>query len=196
MLNAREREAIAELWAECAPSQPEVVSFAGLGLRFSVTRGDVMNEIGYFEIVGPNVEQLAGFYQRVFGWTAAPGPFPPYQLLAGDAGAGLPGGFRQEPVCDRVIYIRVEDLHASLEAAVREGARILIPPLRVPDMGLFATFEDPAGNRTGLVQWSAPPRAVERSAPPPEASPTDGPPRSFDAYARSWSEWRGARDEG
>ena len=116
-----------------------------------VKGGGGMHEIAYFEIAGPDVEKLASFYSRVFGWTPAPGPFPAYLSLAEGAGAGLPGGFRQDAP-DRVLYIRVPDLQAALDAAVREGARVLIPPTRVPGVVHFALFEDPAGNRTGLVQ--------------------------------------------
>lgn len=107
--------------------------------------------IGYFEIAGPNAGVLARFYEQVFGWKPAPGPFPNYMSMAGDAGAGLAGGFRQEEKPERVLYIRVSDLDASLAKVVAAGGRVLIPPTNVPGVVHFALFEDPQGNRTGLI---------------------------------------------
>jgi uncharacterized protein len=108
--------------------------------------------IAYFEIAGPDSGVLARFYSAVFGWRTTPGPFPTYHTLAADGGAGIPGGIRQEQFAERVIYVRVSDLQQTLDVAVAAGAKVLIPPTRVPGVVHFALFEDPAGNRTGIVQ--------------------------------------------
>jgi predicted enzyme related to lactoylglutathione lyase len=108
--------------------------------------------IAYFEIAGPDSGVLASFYSKVFGWRTSPGPFPTYYSVAADGGAGIPGGIRQEQMSERVIYIRVSDLQQTLDVAVAAGAKVLIPPTRVPGVVHFALFEDPAGNRTGIVQ--------------------------------------------
>ena len=113
---------------------------------------EVANPIGYFEFSGPNPGALAHFYEEVFGWKPAPGPFPNYISIAGDAGAGLAGGFRQEDKPERVLYIRVADLDAALAKVVAAGGRVLIPPTNVPGVVHFALFEDPQGNRTGLIK--------------------------------------------
>ena len=65
---------------------------------------------------------------------------------------GSRAGSGKNEVPERVLYIKVADLQAALDAAVREGARVLIPPTRVPGVVFFALFEDPGGNGTGLVQ--------------------------------------------
>jgi len=111
-----------------------------------------MNEIAYFEIAGQNAVRLADFYRTVFGWDVTPGPFPNYFSLAKDAGAALAGGFRQEDAPERVLYVKVEDLNATLAAVVQAGGRVLIPPTNVPGVVHFALFEDPSGNRTGIMQ--------------------------------------------
>ncbi|HVS00671.1 MAG TPA: VOC family protein [Thermoanaerobaculia bacterium] len=110
-----------------------------------------MNTISYFEIAGSSSEKLAEFYGEVFGWKAAPGPFPQYVALGEDSGAGLPGGFRQEERSEVVLYIKVADLQATLDEVVRAGGKVLIPPTLVPGVVHFALFEDPCGNRTGIV---------------------------------------------
>jgi hypothetical protein len=111
-----------------------------------------MNEITYFEVAGSDTSSLARFYEAVFGWQSAPGPFPNYFSLAPEAGAGIAGGFRQEEQPERVFYVKVANLHATLDRIVSAGGRVLIPPTQVPGGVHFALFEDPGGNRTGLVQ--------------------------------------------
>jgi predicted enzyme related to lactoylglutathione lyase len=108
--------------------------------------------IAFFEITGPNTETLAAFYNQVFGWHSTPGPFPHYQSVAANGGAGIAGGFRQETFAERVIYIKVPNLHQTLDAAVAAGAKVVIPATRVPGVVYFALFEDPAGNRTGIIE--------------------------------------------
>lgn len=108
--------------------------------------------IAYFEIAGPNSDALAEFYAAVFGWRITPGPFPSYHSVGEGGGAGIPGGIRQEQLPERVIYLRVPDLQATLDAAVAAGGKILVPPTLVPGVVHFALFEDPAGNRTGIIQ--------------------------------------------
>jgi hypothetical protein len=108
--------------------------------------------IAYFEIAGPNSETLAAFYKQVFGWQSAPGPFPNYQSLPANGGAGIAGGFRQETFAERVIYIKVANLQQTLDSAVAAGAKVILPPTRVPGVVYFALFEDPAGNRTGIIE--------------------------------------------
>lgn len=110
-----------------------------------------MNTISYFEIAGSSSEKLAEFYGSVFGWKPAPGPFPGYVSLGEDGGAGLPGGFRQEERSEVMVYVKVPDLQAALDAVVQAGGKVLIPPTLVPGVVHFAVFEDPCGNRTGII---------------------------------------------
>jgi predicted enzyme related to lactoylglutathione lyase len=109
------------------------------------------NTITYFEIAGPDSEKLAAFYANVFGWRTAPHRFPHYFSVGADDGAGLAGGFRQEAQPERVLYVQVEDLQVALDKVVSGGGKVLIPPTNVPGVIHFALFEDPQGNRTGLV---------------------------------------------
>lgn len=111
-----------------------------------------MNEIAYFEVAGPDAAKLAEFYAQVFGWRPSPGPFPNYVSLGDGAGPGIRGGIRQEAQPERVIYMKVASLEATIEQVVKAGGKVLIPPTNVPGVVHFALFEDPAGNRTGLVQ--------------------------------------------
>jgi predicted enzyme related to lactoylglutathione lyase len=108
--------------------------------------------IVYFELAGPDVQQLAAFYAQVFGWQSRPGPFPNYLSLGGEVGTERGAGFRQEAAPERVLYARVPDLQQTLDQVVAAGGKVLIPPTQVPGVVHFALFEDPAGNRMGIVQ--------------------------------------------
>ncbi len=107
--------------------------------------------IAYFEIVGPDVQQLAEFYAQVFGWQAHSGPFPGYLSLGSEVGTERGAGFRQEAEPERVLYVRVPDLQQALDQVVAGGGKVLIPPTEVPGVVHFALFEDPTGNRMGII---------------------------------------------
>jgi predicted enzyme related to lactoylglutathione lyase len=107
-----------------------------------------MNAITYFEIAGPDAARLSGFYATVFGWRPQPHRFPNYFSVGPEDGAG----FRQEAQPERVFYIQVADLQVALDKVVAAGGKVLIPPTNVPGVVHFALFEDPQGNRTGIIQ--------------------------------------------
>jgi predicted enzyme related to lactoylglutathione lyase len=111
----------------------------------------MLNQVTYFELAGPDAAKLAAFYGSVFGWKTEPGAFPNY-FKAANVGTEGGCGFRQEKDPERVLYIRVADLQATLDVVVKAGGKVLIPPTNVPGVVHFALFEDPAGNRTGIVQ--------------------------------------------
>ena len=49
------------------------------------------------------------------------------------------------------VYMRVDDLQASLDRAETLGGKALVPPTDLPDgYGRFAMFADPDGNSIGL----------------------------------------------
>lgn len=111
--------------------------------------------IDFLEVTGPDTAALEAFYGPLFGWTASSRPFPGYiYSQAGD----LRIGFRQEgaavPV-ERLAYVGVSDVKATLDAAVAAGATVALPVMTVPGVGTFAVFSDPAGNRMGLWQVTA-----------------------------------------
>jgi hypothetical protein len=109
--------------------------------------------IVFFDIVGTDLPSQATFYKTVFGWDAdAQG------RLNVQVASPLPGLLRVEPVpaqgsnAERVLYVGVPDIAATLATIKANGGQVLFPRTQVPGVAVIALFADPAGNRMGLVE--------------------------------------------
>lgn len=102
--------------------------------------------IVFFDIAGPDSGALSAFYEKVFAWPCGtPGTFTP-----GNA-PNLDGFIREDP-SDKVIYIGVPDVSATLDQIVAEGGTIDVPRFESPGVAVIGLFKDPAGNRMGLIE--------------------------------------------
>jgi hypothetical protein len=110
--------------------------------------------IVFFDIAGTDLASQAAFYKKVFDWDAdAQG------RLTVPAATPLPGLLRVEPsdhgpVAERLIYIGVPDIQATLAKITANGGAIVFPRTEVPGVVILALFRDPAGNRMGLVEMA------------------------------------------
>jgi uncharacterized protein len=107
----------------------------------------------HFEIMGGEGSELETFYRELFGWEINSNNPMKYGVVETGGGTrGINGGVG--PANDgrkRVsIYVRVEDLQATLDRAERLGGKTILPPSEVPEGPKLAMFADPAGNITGL----------------------------------------------
>jgi len=108
----------------------------------------------FFDIAAPSLPAQAAFYHDIFDWKIAPGG-----TFSVPVALPLPGNLRAEPSSDgrfneRVIYIGVPDINATLAKIVAHGGSIVFPRQVVPGVVILALFKDPAGNRTGLVEMA------------------------------------------
>ena len=104
--------------------------------------------LAYFEITGPDADALGRFYGSLFDWAISDGPEPGYSMI--DTGDGQTGGIGGgDPGV--AIYMRVDDLRASLDRAAELGGKTVVEPTELPGgYGHFAVLADPAGNSIGL----------------------------------------------
>jgi predicted enzyme related to lactoylglutathione lyase len=107
--------------------------------------------IVFIDIVGTELPKQAAFYSEVFGWKiGASGDF------SAPASAPMRGTLRvedpKENPIERVIYLGVPDINATLAAIAAHGGKTVLPRLEVPNVAILALFTDPAGNRMGLVE--------------------------------------------
>ena len=105
-----------------------------------------MTPIVYFDIAGPDALRLKAFYGNVFDWR-----IDDHASIASTSTGGLRGGIRQDPA-EKVLYLGVVDIDASLMRIEAAGGTTLVPRTVVPGVVTFALFSDPAGNRMGLAE--------------------------------------------
>ena len=114
----------------------------------------VLNENGaltWNELLTRNPKQAAAFYTGLFPWKAETMPMGnmDYTLFKrGEANAG--GLFEITPEMGPMpanwsVYFQVEDTDATAAKAVGLGAKVIVPPTDVPNVGRFATIQDPQG---------------------------------------------------
>jgi uncharacterized protein len=112
--------------------------------------------IAYVEITSKDPARIAGFYGKLFDWTISDGPTPDYSMIDTGAGDdGVSGGVGPVQGPDDpggiTVYVKVDDLQATLDRAEALGGRTVVPPSDLPgDYGTFAVFSDPDGNSVGL----------------------------------------------
>jgi uncharacterized protein len=111
----------------------------------------------WFEVAGRDLDALRQFYSSLFGWRIELDPAAPmpYGLVNTGADGGIPGGVYApgEPVGSYVsFYVAVDDLEGALRQAERLGAKVAQPPTPLADGTRIAMFNDPEGQRIGLLQ--------------------------------------------
>jgi predicted enzyme related to lactoylglutathione lyase len=102
--------------------------------------------IVYFEIAGPDGAGLRSFFESVFGWE-----IDASSTIASRSTGGLRGGIREDPP-DKVFYLGVNDIDATLARIEANGGSVVLPLTIVPDVVTFALFKDPAGNLLGVAE--------------------------------------------
>lgn len=102
--------------------------------------------IVFFDIAGPDAASQAAFYRAVFDWDVGPGG-----QLSVSAPGPLPGTLRADPA-EKMLYLGVEDVTATLASVIAHGGAVVAPRFEVPGVVILGLFTDPAGNRLGLVE--------------------------------------------
>ncbi|HZZ87704.1 MAG TPA: VOC family protein [Caulobacteraceae bacterium] len=105
--------------------------------------------IVFFDIAGPQLASQAAFYRAVFGWEANS-----QGGLSVPVTSPLPGNLRVEPpsqgpLAERVIYVGVPDIVATLARVTANGGSVVFGRMVAPGVVILALFKDPAGNRNG-----------------------------------------------
>lgn len=111
------------------------------------------HHINYVELPARDLEAIKTFFGKVFGWS-----FLDYgEKYIAIEQAGLDGGFYLSEQVSRaehgaaLVVLRSDDLEASLEAIIKEGAEILQPIFSFPGGRRFH-FADPCGNEWAVWQ--------------------------------------------
>jgi uncharacterized protein len=120
-----------------------------------------MARIVHFEVHAANPERAAKFYERVFAWKFRHIPAIDYWMISTGEGPGIDGGMlrrRGDPpvpgqaVNAHMCTIGVDDIDASMKAALEAGATLALPKMAIPNTGHAAYLTDPEGNIFGVFQ--------------------------------------------
>src|SRR4051812_33253462 len=94
------------------------------------------NPVVRWQILSPEPDQSAGFYQKLFGWKVSTANALGYRELRSGDDAGIDGGVWPAPpgVKGSVqLFVEVPDIDASLAQATHLGAQVIIPKSVLPD---------------------------------------------------------------
>jgi predicted enzyme related to lactoylglutathione lyase len=109
--------------------------------------------IVHVEFSAADPEETSKFYQDAFGWKLE--AYPEMNYIGFEAEPGPGGGFNPidgETIKpgDVIVYIQTPDIEASLAKIESLGGTTLHPKTEIPNIGWYAFFGDPAGNRVAL----------------------------------------------
>jgi hypothetical protein len=110
--------------------------------------------VNYFEIIVNNAASIAQFYNTVLGWDAPFQAGPYVSVKTGDT--GINGAIIDKSIAifpqGLTLTLSVRDCNEVLDKVNQSGGKVVLPRTEVPEFGVFAMFEDPAGNRIGLTE--------------------------------------------
>ncbi len=129
--------AVFALWEGAAATAPSQEAFA------------------WDEVYAPDPEAAARFYGDVFGWRTEPFNEVYTLFRSGEATVGglmttpegMPPGW--------LAYLTTEDVDAAAAVAGEQGARTILAPTEIPNVGRVAVLVDPLGASFGLLSPSS-----------------------------------------
>ena len=124
---------------------------------------NVPNSLCWNELVTPDVDKAGEFYTGLFGWgknVQQMGPMTYTSFMNGERPAG--GMYKPGPELGEIpphwmLYFAVDDADATTAKATELGARVLAPPMDIPDTGRFAILQDPQGAAFAIIKLANPP---------------------------------------
>jgi uncharacterized protein len=112
------------------------------------------HSIVHVEIPASDPAAASKFYANLFGWKIQVDPSFDYHMFQAEPGPG--GGLVK--IGDQMgykpgevlIYVSTDDINATLAEVEALGGKTLQPKTEIPQVGWFAVFADPSGNRIAL----------------------------------------------
>ncbi|HEX4998127.1 MAG TPA: VOC family protein [Terriglobia bacterium] len=122
--------------------------------------GPKVGSFFWLELATSDQNAAKDFYSKLFDWTVEDRPMGPmtYTMcrLNGKDAAGI-YSLMPEQVAAHVpphwmLYVGVDNADASAERAVQLGAKTIVPPSDIPNVGKFAVLQDPTGAIFSMFQ--------------------------------------------
>jgi len=107
-----------------------------------------------WQIISKNPEGASKFYTELFGWSVSDNNALMYRTVDTCSEAGIGGGIWPAPPGAQSfvqLFAEVDDVAATVEQAVAKGARVIVPPQKLPDGDEMAVLLDPDGMSFGVM---------------------------------------------
>jgi predicted enzyme related to lactoylglutathione lyase len=104
------------------------------------------NPVIQFQILSKEPDDTARFYGELFGWTVNANNPLGYRRIDTGSSAGIQGGiWPAPPEAPNFVqlYVGVDDVAAAVERAQSLGAKIIVPPTKLPEGDEMAVLLDP-----------------------------------------------------
>ena len=111
----------------------------------------------HFEVIGRDGAKLQAFYRDAFDWAIDASNPMNYGLVDTGGDGGIAGGIASGDEPQATFYVSVDDPAATLEKIKALGGTVVQDVTVIPGMVTMALFEDPEGNRIGIVASEPPP---------------------------------------
>jgi uncharacterized protein len=125
-----------------------------------------MDKVVHFEIPFDEQERAEKFYKDIFGWNIFKAGEMPYWMARtvecddnnmpkemGAINGGMLKRDSSDPGSDNpVIVIKVPSIGDYKKKIEDNGGKLLMEPVKVGDMGMYARFKDSEGNVLGIWQ--------------------------------------------
>jgi len=120
------------------------------------------NQHGAFswcELMTTDVDAAKAFYGKLFGWGMEDMPMPEMTYTVVKAGGNGIGGIMAIPKQAQGMppmwgaYVTVDDVDMTARTAEQLGAKLLVPPQDIPDVGRFCVIQDPQGATINAITY-------------------------------------------
>ncbi len=120
------------------------------------------NKVVHFEIPADDLMASKEFYQSVFGWKFKDWDNNYMSVMTSESDTdgksvepgAINGGLQKkgERAMTPTVVVEVEDIDSALTKIVEKGGVVILEKEKMGDMGFYAQFDDPEGNRLGLFE--------------------------------------------
>ena len=117
------------------------------------------NPVVRWQIISPEPDKVAGFYQKLFDWKSSAANALGYRELSSGEKVGADGGVWPAPPEQKSfvqLYVQVGDIDASIAKATKLGATVVVPKSVLPDGDTMAVLVDPTGISFGVCTLKRP----------------------------------------
>jgi uncharacterized protein len=110
------------------------------------------------ELYTSDAKKAGDFYSNLFGWSREPMQTPTGEYTIFKKGDAQAAGMMQiskemEAMPPHwMVYFAVDDSDRTVEKAKGMGARVMVPPTDIPNIGRFAILNDPQGADFAVIR--------------------------------------------